>query len=186
MKKSLKGNPILIISVCAAFLLPSFLGYSTASGKDTETFSINHGKPDDKLTYMGMFSANCTFYIPMPLVTPNLQTSHGVFFPKIQLYTGLSTEYYFLFNYLAVNPHIRYYYSSSKKVSGYVGAEVGCLMNFREGKTYAGLDIAPEIGFTVNFSKISLDFGVKAVLFPTEGLDGFYPVRLPLRIGIIF
>ena len=186
MKKILKLNPILIISVCTAFLLPSFLGHSAASGKDTETFSIHHGKPDDKPTYMGMFSANCTFYIPMPLVTPNLQTSHGVFFPKIQLYTGLSTEYYILFNYLAINPHIRYYYSSSKKVSGYVGAEVGCLINFRDGKTYAGLDIAPEIGFTVNFSKISLDFGVKAVLFPTEGLGGFYPVRLPLKIGIIF
>lgn len=69
----------------------------------------------------------------------------------------------FLFSYLAINPHIRYYNSSYKKISGYISADAGCLMYFREGKTYAGPDIAPETGFTVNFSKISLDSGVKAI-----------------------
>lgn len=69
----------------------------------------------------------------------------------------------FLFGYLAINPHIRYYNSSYKKISGYISADAGCLMYFREGKTYAGPDIAPETGFTVNFSKISLDSGVKAI-----------------------
>lgn len=182
--KLLKGNTFFVMIASAVLLLsPCSFGYSSVSGKEVRTTSINHGKPEDRPTYMGMLSVNAAFMLPLPIPMPNLQTSHGVFFPKIQLYTGLSAEYYMLFNYLALNPHVRYYSPSKKKVTGYVGAEVGCLLAFYEGETAVGLDVAPEFGFTVNFAKVSIDIGIKAVLFPTEGLGSMV---LPLRIGFVF
>lgn len=57
------------------------------------------------------------------------------------------------------------------------------MLAFYEGETAVGLDVAPEFGFTVNFAKVSIDIGIKAVLFPTEGLGSMV---LPLRIGFVF
>lgn len=184
MMKLLKKKSCFVIIVSAVlFLSLCCFGSSSLSGKEVKTASINHGKPEDRPTYMGMLSVNAAFMLPLPVPMPNVQTSHGVFFPKIQLYTGLSAEYYTVFNYLALNPHVRYYFPTQKRTMGYVGVEVGCLMAFYEGETNAGLDLGPEVGFTVNFSKVSLDIGVKAVFFPTEGLEN---VVLPIRVGLVF
>ncbi len=145
------------------------------------------GKNDGNVSYMGMVSINGSplpygFHVGDVLFggwSLGLQTSHGVYFAKQRLYTGLSVELLALPPAgILVNPHIRYYFAGHKsKVGGYVGADGGIAL---VGMHHLGYTFGGEAGLVVNFKKTALDIGLRAQCVASNG------VVLPLKIGIIF
>lgn len=179
-----------------AFLIAVFsacIVQANASNKTNEynyktKFTIFDGKKPGTPSYMGMVAVHGTpplslgnYYMTFDWV--NVHTSHGAYFPKAQLYTGLAAEYIPIWNMVSLSPHLRYYYCTGKRVSGYVGLEAGVMLVFPTEFMSDNIFYAcAEVGFTVNFNKVSLDFGIRA----SHPLMGSNTILLPLRIGIIF
>ena len=143
----------------------------------------------DTPVYMGMVSLNVSPYLPLPSFSAvpsiSVHTSHGAFFSRSGVSTGVSAELpYTLIGVAALSSHTRYFYPSSGdgRSRGYVGAELGVGVGWDDGG-YAFFNGAAEIGLTVNFQRVSLDLGLRAQFMPPAVSDGFF---LPLKIGIIF
>lgn len=163
------------------------------AGTETVTaLRLLNNRSSDRTSYMGMVSLNpgflCinsqTMFVMLPDIS--LRTSHGAFFPRSGIYLGGEVEYSpSMYNVLNVDPHLRYIYCTKRRVSGYVGAEAGATMLFDHsfGVIFnAGL----EVGLMVNFSKVSLDIGVRTNVIPLIPLGNACFIRIPLHIGIVF
>ena len=127
----------------------------------------------DKVKYAGNVNAGISF------IGAYLNTTHGVIFPKCNIYTGGSAEYSFLWgrNFINVAADGKWFYPRKGRVQGYIGLEAGVsfLLSgisfedvgnepYPEGDTQ--FFIRPGLGMVVNFNKVSLDIGIKCGFSP--------------------
>lgn len=173
------NNKSVLILLLA--ILP-FLSVS-ASAQDR---GICHGKSTERPHYMGMVSVNASPYIPSPVMPGlSLHTSHGAFFPRQSVYTGVSVEaVYSVIGVATVSSHTRWFYpaADSKNAQGYVGAEAGVGLDYATGGG-AFFNGAVELGAVINFRKVSIDLGIRAQFLPPFALNSFL---LPVKIGLVF
>lgn len=82
----------------------------------------------DKVKYAGNVNAGISF------IGAYLNTTHGVIFPKCNIYTGGSAEYSFLWgrNFINVAADGKWFYPRKGRVQGYIGLEAGHLSSFPE------------------------------------------------------
>ena len=188
-----------IIILLALLALPfiAFAQTDDAASKDDRP-SVAHGS--EKIKYMGSAT------LGIDLLGFFLHTSHGAFFPKDNLYAGLSVEYsmFFIEHHINIAAHGRWFYPEKKKVQGYIGVEAGVsvllpsYINAEEptpGKdtndtyyqTNAGLHLVPSLGMVINFNKVSLDIGIKYNVSPLIiEQKGFWAAIPAVGIGLIF
>ena len=102
-----------IIILLALLALPfiAFAQTDDAAPKDDRP-SVAHGS--EKIKYMGSAT------LGIDLLGFFLHTSHGAFFPKDNLYAGLSVEYsmFFIEHHINIAAHGRWFYPEKKKVQG--------------------------------------------------------------------
>lgn len=149
----------------------------------------NLSAQDKPVHYMGMTSVNISPYIPLPILSTapsiSLHTSHGAYFEKSGLYTGVSAEFMCsLVPVGHVSSHSRYYYpvAQNGRTRGYAGVELGVGFDWQDGGPvfFHG---AAELGFTLNLGAVDLDLGLRAQFMPPYAFDCFF---LPVRIGLVF
>lgn len=128
----------------------------------------------DKVKYAGNVNAGISF------IGAYLNTTHGVIFPKCNIYTGGSAEYSFLWgrNFINVAADGKWFYPRKGRVQGYIGLEAGASFQLPgisfndangENEAYpsdAQFFIRPGLGMAVNFNKVSLDIGIKCYFSP--------------------
>ena len=128
----------------------------------------------DKVKYAGNVNAGISF------TGAYLNTTHGVIFPKCNIYTGGSAEYSFLRgrNFINAAADGKWFYLRKGRVQGYIGLEAGASfllpgISFNdangENEAYPGnirFFIRPGLGMAVNFNKVSLDIGIKCYFSP--------------------
>ncbi len=185
----MKKRCLCIILVLACFITCS----QTYTYAQEKTEYILSGKNESNASYMGIVNVNFSL-LPYTFfnfigTSAGIQTSHGVYFTKQKLYTGISVEYIaFPPSTFIINPHIRYYYGpAGNKTVGYIGAEAGIMVGpyYQDAMTdpeelkAVYFDCAIEIGMLINFKNISLDLGLKPHLLGSN-------IILPLKIGIVF
>lgn len=75
----------------------------------------------DKVKYTGNVNAGISF------IGAYLNTTHGVIFPKCNIYTGGSAEYSYLWGRSFINAAAdgKWFYPRKGRVQGYVGLEAG-------------------------------------------------------------
>ena len=167
MNKESMKKQILITALLLAIPALSF------AGNDKEARpSITRNA--DKVKYAGNVNAGISF------IGAYLNTTHGVIFPKCNIYTGGSVEYSYLWGRSFINAAAdgKWFYPRKGRVQGYVELEAGAsfllpeiLFNDTDGKNepyqvVTRFFIRPGLGMTVNFNKVSLDIGIKCYFSP--------------------
>lgn len=177
-------------------MLIMMLTAQAAFGSDSETRpaarSATHGKTG--VAYMGSVDVN------MYLGGLTLRTAHGVIFTDCNVFLGGSAEIgaTLIGTTLSASAYSRWFWPHEKKVQGFIGLEAGALRGFgtegpsteeenRRHDPFWAPNIVPEIGFCVNFSKVSLDFSMRfqqlIFLFDTPAWTNYLPA---LSVGILF
>lgn len=144
--------------ILASLLTLSCISLLKAENTGEKTFSVARGKTS--ATYMGSASVDLYYF------GGTFQTTHGVFFPKDNLFAGIVAEAgnASLSTHVRLSLGTRWFFTPQGKVQGYVGGDLGVAAYIthrgEKGPSEDYLDILPHItpamGFVVNYEKVSL------------------------------
>ena len=189
MKTTHRHTFITALAAVAALLTTTAAALGAQETSECHIRSLSHGRNAERPHYMGMASINISPWVPIDnfsaIPALSFHTSHGVFFPRQGIYTGASAEAVIsIIGVAAVSSHTRCFFpaASSGPAQGYAGAELGLGFDYT-GWRDVFFNGAAELGVVFNFTKVSLDLGLRAQFIPPYAQNGFF---LPVRIGLIF
>ena len=188
--------------VCCLSAILCLSGLLVCPAQAQEVRDVSRGKTGPM--YMGSVSVGTYGFLACPLISPffgplgvSVFTSHGVYFPKARVYTGISLEL-INFNYgLGYASHTKYYFKSNKIAKPFVGVEVGGFSEFSvlaDHRPEAYIDgqkayfyAVPSVGIANCFRKVVFEVSIRTLIIPGITVEkGSWQSGIGVVLGLTF